>query len=860
MKNSNKLLMLGLTYFLMTIVSILGVNAVLNDSLTYISFDEDNISGTTLIDLAYNKNGTCLNMASNCNTIDGLILNASSFDGTDDYIEFVSGNAGWFGGPADQTISVWANFSTGNGYIYYDRGLDGIITLRRNVGTNQVAAAVYDNTAATYKTITYDVGSIIETQFNHYLIKLDYGTTEGFQFYVNGIQVGNATVTTAYPGGGTQGVWLGRDDTGASNRLDGDLDEFGIWNRLLNNSEITELYNGGNGLNPYLISQAPIVTINAPTEGQYLDSLNFTLNVSTNLNTNLSYSLNNASNVTLGTDINSSVSTITGIEGSNTIIVYSNYSGEITSDSVSFTIDTIDPVITNNIQAEYNSYTILGFNSSCSDTNINYCNISLNSQNVALNTSSFTFTENGNITYTITAEDLAGNIVTENGTILVNPYQRFYFNDGGLLSNFSFGGVTFTGDQANFTVYNDILSFGNNTLTFEKLGYVTQDFTFNINTTSNYNQTYNVSLATITINTIDKDTGNPISGVNFTLQFISSVGLTTYTDGNSQTNITNTFFQNEEYRLIVSNANYETESLFFDFTNQENLELDVYLLESNYTKLGYVVVKVVDRFSQPIENVIIKALQWDSSTSSYIDVSQDHTNELGQGNVNIILDDKLYKFRAIYQDALFDSVEQIVAAADNGKTITISVSALAAEEQYLLQNLILDIDESFNDASNTSTINVSWEDTSDIEQTICVHAFRLVGQTQTKVTNDTANCLSSDSSSIERNFLINSSQDILLKVQVKIDDDYITMKTFRYYSNTHISEVLESLSLQYFVVTILNLIAISLALYMQNVYIGSLLLILSGILSMVLVPSIVTGGIVAFFIFVGIVTIIGGQK
>lgn len=74
------------------------------------------------------------------------------------------------------------------------------------------------------------------------------------RLYVDGTQVSTASQTQLafnyYP-------FLGRNNNG--NYLNGSLDEVGVWSRVLSASEVTELYNGGAGL------QYPFITTTLPT-------------------------------------------------------------------------------------------------------------------------------------------------------------------------------------------------------------------------------------------------------------------------------------------------------------------------------------------------------------------------------------------------------------------------------------------------------------------------------------------------------------------------------------------------------------------------------------------------------------------
>jgi len=67
-----------------------------------------------------------------------------------------------------------------------------------------------------------------------------------FKCYVNGIKRGNGTATTLFPT--TNYLSLGGHAPITDWSLNGWIDEIGIWNRSLTESEIAKLYNSGNGL------------------------------------------------------------------------------------------------------------------------------------------------------------------------------------------------------------------------------------------------------------------------------------------------------------------------------------------------------------------------------------------------------------------------------------------------------------------------------------------------------------------------------------------------------------------------------------------------------------------------------------
>ena len=85
-------------------------------------------------------------------------------------------------------------------------------------------------------------------QWRHVVATYD---SSGGRLYVDGVQV--ATDTTWTLDAADSGNYLvfgcvGHDGTNWENPFNGDLDEIGIWDRALNPAEITELYNGGDGV------------------------------------------------------------------------------------------------------------------------------------------------------------------------------------------------------------------------------------------------------------------------------------------------------------------------------------------------------------------------------------------------------------------------------------------------------------------------------------------------------------------------------------------------------------------------------------------------------------------------------------
>jgi hypothetical protein len=99
----------------------------------------------------------------------------------------------------------------------------------------------------------------------------------GFNFYLNGVNTVNRTLTITLD---TANLKIGRDQASAINsEWNGYLDEIGVWNRTLSASEISQLYNGGNGAS-YPYSGASI-TLNSPPNLNISVSRTNSFNIST---------------------------------------------------------------------------------------------------------------------------------------------------------------------------------------------------------------------------------------------------------------------------------------------------------------------------------------------------------------------------------------------------------------------------------------------------------------------------------------------------------------------------------------------------------------------------------------------------
>ncbi|MCA9360084.1 LamG domain-containing protein [Candidatus Kaiserbacteria bacterium] len=82
----------------------------------------------------------------------------------------------------------------------------------------------------------------------HYVLTYNR-TTGAVEMFKNGVSLGTGTVKSAIKN--CSGAFVLASQDGAyTNTADGLLDEFGFWSKILSGAEISDLYNGGDGL-PY---------------------------------------------------------------------------------------------------------------------------------------------------------------------------------------------------------------------------------------------------------------------------------------------------------------------------------------------------------------------------------------------------------------------------------------------------------------------------------------------------------------------------------------------------------------------------------------------------------------------------------
>jgi len=536
----------------------------------------------------------------------------------------------------------------------------------------------------------------------------------------------------------------------------------------------------------------------------FFNSENITININSDENKNISYRLNNALFIDLcilcnTTDLNLN-SLVDGVY--NLTIKYNDLEYD-----TNFTIDTTNPTIINNIPTEINYFTLNDSLFSCNDTNIDTCQISINSQTVDFD-QSISFTDSGILPYTITATDLGGNTIQEQGTILVNPYAYFYFEapDTAPIGSFSLDGVIYT-DYAQIKYYNDGLTIGENTLEFESLGFAITNIDFNLSSGSpNFNQTFTVQDSKIVLNIYDFETGN-LMNTNVDITLIETSYTNTVSSGTI--NISDISFYDGEYQLILESTNYETQILYFEYSNKEVLNLDAYLIATNATNLGVLNVKA-ESTTNPIEGQLVNLLSWDTDSSSYITVGQSKTNSNGDAFFNVLLGNTVYKVNAVRNGEIETAPEQIIYLS--GTVIFLYFGDnLEDYPTYNTNGITYSlINQSFN--ATHDLITFTFTDNFNLVTNVCLDVNRIRNSYRTQLSS---NCVTTSSGEIQIYTSINNSFTKEVVAKVYYNDQYFNLNSITYSTSLTLENGLGNLSKWLALAMMVALLA--LGVYIENI-------------------------------------------
>lgn len=256
-------------FLLLVFVTIRAASAVtLNNAEAYYSFDNSTIVGNAIEDLAGNNNAT--NSGSTWTA--GKLVDARSFDGANDKIE--SNNAFTWDGNGDWTWNFWIKYTT----LEHSRSIINADATGRLIAF--ILNKDHTNSESTGRIMlyTYDTAAAYHSQTNNpalrdgnwHMITFVYDDTANTgQWYIDGSSVAGSGSVRGGDLWGNQKLRIGTNP--ASNLwFPGQLDELGFYERKLNSTEVSALWNGGAGYNPYTpVDDLDITEIHPYPRAQY---------------------------------------------------------------------------------------------------------------------------------------------------------------------------------------------------------------------------------------------------------------------------------------------------------------------------------------------------------------------------------------------------------------------------------------------------------------------------------------------------------------------------------------------------------------------------------------------------------------
>jgi hypothetical protein len=199
----------------------------------------------TANDALGNYNGTLIN-GTTYGT--GIINQGFSLDGVNDYVDM--GDVLDFDGSTPFTFNFWVSPTAATANVAFFSKYDGTkgYIIRKSSNGNYVNIVILSS-GSNYLSISSN--SIVVPSNSYSMITVTYNGTpniSGIKIYVNAT---SDTLTALYQGfstsaSNTSNFLMGCVKTNA-NFYGGGIDEIGVWDRVITQTEVTELYNSGTG-------------------------------------------------------------------------------------------------------------------------------------------------------------------------------------------------------------------------------------------------------------------------------------------------------------------------------------------------------------------------------------------------------------------------------------------------------------------------------------------------------------------------------------------------------------------------------------------------------------------------------------
>lgn len=689
------LIFLSLLIILATATSAL---ATLDDALLYWTLDDDNISGSTIIDISGNGNNGSLNGATT--GADGHILEDVDLDGTNDWLNLPTSARNALGGYNDWTLNFWMDGDTIYSGGEYEAILEGWIDYSAvyiiTTSSNELYGRVHDGaewSVTTTDTLTTNTEHMITfyREDDDICIAIDAGTP-----------VCTAMTTNANLRSATS-LYMGRwnDPEGHYN---GEYDEISIYTRALSSAERTAAF--ALTTNPYV----------APPSS---NETNYTFTVT---------------NTWTGAALNNATITING-EGSFTNITGNTIYTNITSNASNlYNINISSP---NYFSQSFNNHNISDNNTlDLYESIINFTAYQLISGN-ALNTVTFGVDGQTNGTFYLSTgqHNVTANkagYYEKNTTITISSLQNGTVNITGLYNQilnisltagFGAGITNITGNLSQDT-YSYNINFSENlipilrdlnyTVFVNPEGYNTH--TANISTGDN--SLYNLSITLYAYNSVlvtFRDSLTETIIVNVSLDYFS--GLDSGTNTTTNGSIYLTLLNPVAYTFRINASGYNYNLYFTTITDDSYSTITIYLNPIGNTSL--ITVEIVDGGAAPVENAQVKALKYYVTDNTYRIVASGITNPDGETQLNLLTGSEFYKFVVVVDNQTVKTTSPFIIT---GTTIIIQV--LIGEDILTSFRTIQGMDNSLVFNKGTNSFRYDFTDNNNVNREVCLNTYR----------------------------------------------------------------------------------------------------------------------------------------
>lgn len=798
------LLIMLMTIFLSSVAS-----ATINDSIFWISFDDDfeDVSGNSDLNLT----------GSPSRILNGILNNGSTYtEGT------------WVNAPdrndASFSVSYWINVSSS----FLQRPIthataDAVPGIRFQHYISPTGAIVYTlYTSSVVLATCPSAGEDLRGDGYTHIVLTFNDTAKRCRLYINSVLETSATGSgTLYNPSAT--MQIGDVSYETARYVRDDLDEMAYYSRTLLASEISVLYNNGTGINPYDVPPAVAlfeITAKSFWDGSTINVFNATVNGTTY----------NTTNGTITTNFNQSSSyvfniTIFSADWFNTTVehnISSNLDQSLkqTEANISFKFSSGDLINFTSI-----NLTALDINESFNITNgykvlypnagfINFSVISLINLFPSFNfTLNLTALDNSSFDFVVNETQNIITFLDENSSNPIDNANITVTFPSGITLNTS----TNSTGQINFSyIQNSSLEFGDYSYYFDKIGYVNITLSDVINESNiPHTRTYNLSRAKLNIFIYDRVTRELLNGTAVNIAFIGLFNETTSTGTLIKDNLT---IVAGDYLIYASAEGYKTSIRSLTFTNQEEFTLNFYLLNLTDPNAGTLFVSTKDSFFRDITGAKVDLLEYVPASLSYVSVDSCVSNVNAQCSFGVELNTKVYYIRAT---SIIDGVVFVAETSQNGEIFTVDNDIrnliFFTRSTFSIStstNLIYRPTETF--VNNISSISVDFFTSDGTAKEVCVEYFIKNGSDWTSVTGDTYCLFSSNAlQNIDVDVTLNRSNTYQARIYVKESFDNI-LKTYDYPDVSSTGSVFNN-DFKAIIVMILWICALAFSMHQKNI-------------------------------------------